>query len=149
MAPLVLLSGADFLSVFSKPQLDALALAFLRVRSNGTSVAMVFWALWLFPFGVLVIRSGFFPRILGVLLIVGCFAYLTVSITAIVCRRTAGLYPICDAVFRSRRAVDDHLASCQGSVGAASGHGGSASSLTGGAVAPDRNLYVSDGLIDS
>ncbi len=84
MAPLVFLSGADFLSVFSKPQLDALALAFLRVRSNGTSVAMVFWALWLFPFGVLVIKSRFFPRALGMLLIVGGFAYLMVSITAIV-----------------------------------------------------------------
>jgi Domain of unknown function (DUF4386) len=91
MAPLVLLSGADFLSVFSRPQLDALALAFLRVRSNGTSVAMVFWALWLFPFGVLVIKSRLFPRLLGVLLIVGCFAYLTVSITAIVLPSYSGV----------------------------------------------------------
>jgi hypothetical protein len=83
MAPLVLLSGADFLSVFTKPQLDALALAFLRLRNNGTYVAMAFWALWLLPFGVLVIKSGFFPKFLGVLLIIGCFAYLTVSATSI------------------------------------------------------------------
>lgn len=84
IAPLILLSGADFLSVFTKPQLDALALSFLRLSSSGSHVDMAFWALWLFPFGILVIKSGFFPKLLGVLLIVGCFAYLTVSFTAIV-----------------------------------------------------------------
>ena len=84
LAPLVVLSGADFLSAFSKPQLDALALAFLRLRSNGTTVAMAFWALWLFPFGILVIKSRLFPKALGVLLIVGGFAYLTLSVTSIV-----------------------------------------------------------------
>jgi hypothetical protein len=84
IAPLILLSGAGFLSVFSKPQLDTLALGFLRLSGSGSSVAMAFWALWLFPFGILVIKSGFFPRLLGVLLIVGCFAYLAVSFTAIV-----------------------------------------------------------------
>jgi uncharacterized protein DUF4386 len=83
MAPLILLSGADYLSVFTKPQLDALALSFLGLRSSGTSVAMAFWALWLFPFGVLVIKSGFFPKLLGVLLIIGGFAYLVVSFTSI------------------------------------------------------------------
>ena len=83
MAPLVLLSGADFLSPFSKPQLDAFTMAVLRLRSHGMYVAMAFWALWLWPFGVLVIRSGFFPKLLGVLLIVGCVAYLAVSVTSI------------------------------------------------------------------
>src|SRR5438477_1421678 len=68
----------------SKAQLDALALGFLRLRSNATYVDMAFWGLWLFPFGVLVIKSGFFPRVLGALLIIGCFAYLTVSFTALV-----------------------------------------------------------------
>jgi len=84
IAPLILLSGADFFSVFTKAQLDALALGFLRLRSNATYVDMAFWGLWLFPFGVLVIKSGFFPRVLGALLIIGCFAYLTVSFTALV-----------------------------------------------------------------
>ncbi|MBI3660323.1 DUF4386 domain-containing protein [Candidatus Acetothermia bacterium] len=83
IAPLILLSGADFLSVFTKPQLDALALGFLSLRSNGILVVSAFWGLWLFPFGVLVIKSGFLPRILGVLLIIACFAYLTVSFTSL------------------------------------------------------------------
>jgi len=84
MAPLVLLGGADFLSVFTKPQLDALALSFLRLRNGGINVNTAFWGLWLFPFGVLVIKSGFVPKILGIFLIVGCFAYLAVCLTAIV-----------------------------------------------------------------
>jgi hypothetical protein len=84
IAPLILSSGAGFLPVFSKPQLDALAFGFLRLRSSGTYLAMAFWGLWLFPFGILVIKSGFIPKVLGFLLIVGCFAYLTVSCTAIV-----------------------------------------------------------------
>ena len=83
-APLVLLSGADYLAVFTKPQLDALALGFLRLHASGTTVATVFWGLWLFPFGVLVIRSGFFPRILGYLLMVAGFAYVTNSVTSMV-----------------------------------------------------------------
>jgi Domain of unknown function (DUF4386) len=84
IAPLILLSGADYLSVFTKPQLDALALGFLSLNSNGDTVDTVFWGLWLLPFGILVIRSGFFPRVLGILLMVAGFAYLTSSVTSIV-----------------------------------------------------------------
>ena len=83
MAPLVLLSGADFLSPFSKPQLDALSMVFLRLHSTGVTIAMAFWGLWLFPFGILVIKSGFIPRVFGVLLMIAGFAYLTTSVTTI------------------------------------------------------------------
>jgi hypothetical protein len=82
-APLVLLSGADYLAVFTKSQLDALALGFLRLHSNAASISTAFWGLWLFPFGILVIKSRFLPRILGVLLMVAGFAYLTFSVTSI------------------------------------------------------------------
>jgi hypothetical protein len=84
LAPLVLLSGADYLSSFTKAQLDALALGFLSLNGDGNTVAAVFWGLWLFPFGILVIRSRFFPRILGILLLVAGFGYVTSSITSIV-----------------------------------------------------------------
>jgi uncharacterized protein DUF4386 len=82
-APLILLSGANFLSVFTKPQLEALAYGFLRLKSSGTLVALPFWGLWLFPFGILVIKSGFVPKILGVLLIAAGFAYPLWSFTSI------------------------------------------------------------------
>jgi hypothetical protein len=84
LAALVLLSGADYLSVFTRPQLDALALGFLRVHSSGVALALAFWGLWLFPFGILVIKSGFFPRILGILLIIAGVGYLVTSATSIV-----------------------------------------------------------------
>jgi len=84
IVPLILLSGADYLSVFTKPQLDALALSFLSLNSSGNTVDTVFWGLWLFPFGILVIKSGFFPRVLGILLMVAGFGLLTSSVTSIV-----------------------------------------------------------------
>jgi uncharacterized membrane protein len=61
IAALVLVSGADFLSAFEKGQLDAPAYLFLRLHGQGFAVAQIFWGLWLFPFGILVIRSGFIP----------------------------------------------------------------------------------------
>ena len=83
IAALALLSGADFLSVFDKHQLEALSMLFLWLHRYGFLVNHVFWGLWLFPFGVLVMRSGFLPRILGVLLIIACFAYISVSLTSL------------------------------------------------------------------
>lgn len=84
VAPLLLLGGADFLSAFTKPQLDALALVFLKLRESGLGIVSSLWGLWLLPFGILVYKSGFFPRVLGVLLIVACFAYLGDSIASII-----------------------------------------------------------------
>jgi hypothetical protein len=73
IAALIALSGADFLSPFDKPQLEAMAYLFLRLHSQGIQIIQVFWGLWLFPFGLLVYRSRFIPKILGVLLIIaGC-----------------------------------------------------------------------------
>ena len=80
IAALILIRGADFLSVFAKPQREALALLFLKLHFQGFMVALVFWGLWLIPFGVLVYKSGFLPRILGVLLIIACFGYLANSL---------------------------------------------------------------------
>ena len=84
IAALVLVRGADFLSVFDKPQRDALARLFLNLRGGGFDVAGIFWGLWLFPLGMLVYRSGFLPRFLGVLLMVGTSAYLANSFTSLV-----------------------------------------------------------------
>ena len=84
VAALVLVSGTDFLSVFEEPQLDALAYLFLRLHEQGLIVASVFWGLWLFPFGMLVIRSGFIPRVLGVLMMIAGVAYLASSFTSLV-----------------------------------------------------------------
>ena len=75
IAALVLVRGADFLSLFDEPQRDALAMLFLNLHGHGIDLAGIFWGLWLFPLGLLVYRAGFLPRILGVVLMANCFAY--------------------------------------------------------------------------
>ena len=84
MAPLTYLGGDAFLAPFTIPQREALAYSFLRLRSSGLQVVNVFWGLWLFPFGLLVRRSGWFPRVLGTLLIAAGVALLVESFVGIV-----------------------------------------------------------------
>jgi uncharacterized protein DUF4386 len=83
LAPLVLLSGAEYLKALPTAHLEALALASLGLHTSASAVVTAFWGLWLFPFGVLVIRSGFFPRVLGYLLLVAGAAYLVGSGTSL------------------------------------------------------------------
>src|SRR5438046_10012945 len=67
LAALTFARGPEFLSaVFDKAQLDAFVLFFLRLHNQGFILAQIFWGLWLFPFGVVLLRSGFIPRVLGV-----------------------------------------------------------------------------------
>jgi hypothetical protein len=100
---LILVSGADFLSVFDARQLDALVYILMRLHSRAILVAEIFWGLWLFPFGILVIRSRFIPRILGYLLFVAALGYLASSVTFLllpdygpVVDRFAGQLPLCE-----------------------------------------------------
>jgi Domain of unknown function (DUF4386) len=83
IAALALVRGAAFLSVFDQPQRDALATVFLGLHADGVGLANIFWGLWLFPFGILVIKSRIMPRFLGVLLIINCFALVVVSLSAL------------------------------------------------------------------
>jgi hypothetical protein len=83
IAALILVRGADFLSIFAKPQLDALAMLFLNLHSRGFGIAEIFWGLWLLPLGMLAYRSSFLPRILGVLVMLNCFTYLADSFTSL------------------------------------------------------------------
>ena len=83
VAALILFRGADFLSVFDKAQLNALGYLFIRLHGQGNFINEIFWGLWLFPFGLLVFRSGFLPRVIGVWLMINCFGYVALSITAL------------------------------------------------------------------
>ena len=91
VAALVLVKGADFLAVFQKPQLDALAYLFLRLHGQGINVASIFWGLWLFPFGMLIIRSGFIPKVFGYLLMIAGSAYLASAFTTLILPQYAPL----------------------------------------------------------
>ncbi len=83
VAALTLARGADFILVIDDAQRIALMRLFLNLRGAGFDIAGIFWGLWLFPLGWLVYRSGFIPRVLGILLMVGCFAYLANSVTSL------------------------------------------------------------------
>ena len=73
---LQLLSGADYLAVFGADQLHALVLLFLNGHSLGYSIGLVLFGLSLFVLGYLVFKSGYFPRILGILLVIASLGYL-------------------------------------------------------------------------
>jgi len=75
--------GADFLSVFDKPQRDALVLLFLRLHHAQIVAAEILWGLWLFPMGALAYKSGFIPRFIGVWLIINGVAYIVLSLTGL------------------------------------------------------------------
>ena len=82
-AALLFARGADFLSVFDKPQRDAFVMLFLRLHHQTVLANEIFWGLWLIPFGLLVYRSRFLPRLLGIWLIIACFGYLALSVTGL------------------------------------------------------------------
>ena len=84
IAALIVAGGGSFLSTFDQHQLDSLSYLFFRLHGQALIVAEIFWGLWLFPFGTLVIRSGFIPRFLGFLLLIAGMGYLIDSFTVLV-----------------------------------------------------------------
>jgi hypothetical protein len=80
---LILVSQGDAVAALAQPQRDALVYALWRSRTFGVQIAFIFWGLWLFPFGILVRRSGFLPRWLGTLLLVGGAAYVLLSVVGL------------------------------------------------------------------
>ena len=84
ISALIVAGGANFLSTFDQHQLDTLSYLFFRLHGQTLVVAEIFWGLWLFPFGVLVIRSGFIPPFIGYLLFIAGVGYLVDSYSAIV-----------------------------------------------------------------
>ncbi len=75
-AVLTLLSKANYLTAMGSDTLQTQVLMYLDFYRNGNQITSIFWGLWLFPFGYLVTKSGFLPKILGILLIAGCFGYI-------------------------------------------------------------------------
>ncbi len=84
LAALTCAQAPVYLQAFDEPKRVALMRLFLNLRSEGFNVDEIFWGLWLFPLGLLVFRCDFLPRILGVLLMIGCLAWLTSAFTALV-----------------------------------------------------------------
>ena len=83
IAALILFRGGEFLSVFDAVQRNAMGMLFIRLYSQGIFIDEIFWGVWLFPFGLLVFRSGFLPRSIGVWLMINCFGYVALSVIAL------------------------------------------------------------------
>jgi hypothetical protein len=69
-AGVLLLGRTDYLNVFPANQLQALAMFFVNLYKHGHIAAQLFFGAWLLPLGYLVFKSGFLPKVLGILLIV-------------------------------------------------------------------------------
>ena len=87
----LLMNGPDYLNGFQVDQLQSLAMFFLDLREKAFTVAQLFYGAWLFPLGYLVYKSGFLPKILGIVLMVHCFTWLSTFFQAF-------LFPGCDAI---------------------------------------------------
>lgn len=79
-AALMIAHGADFLAAFDKPQQDALALLFVKLGDHQTTAAEMLWGVWLLPLALLVYRSRFLPRFLGIWLAINGIAYVTLCL---------------------------------------------------------------------
>ena len=77
LAPLVVLGGAQYLSVFKAEQLRALAFMFLEFYNQGFSIALVFFGFYCLLIGYLIFKSTYLPRILGVLMAIAGLGWLT------------------------------------------------------------------------
>jgi hypothetical protein len=77
LAPLTVLGGAPYLSVFKVDQLQALAFLFLKLHAQASNISLVFFGFYCLLIGYLAFRSTFLPRILGVLMVFGGLGWLT------------------------------------------------------------------------
>jgi hypothetical protein len=76
-AALQFLSGANYLTAFQTGQLQAMAMSYLNLYTNGFLIAQIFFSAWLLPLGYLVYKSRFLPKFLGLLLILDFFGNMS------------------------------------------------------------------------
>ncbi len=88
---LTLLGDAQHLKAFTTEQLHSQMMLAFRNADHATTVAELFWGLWLLPFGYLVFRSGFIPRLLGVLLMVNGLAYVALCLIGLLAPDYSGV----------------------------------------------------------
>ena len=70
IAPLYILSGNEYLGAFDPEQLQSLAMLFYNLYQHGYMIGQIFFALWVLPLGILIYKSGFIPKIFGILFVI-------------------------------------------------------------------------------
>lgn len=82
LAALMLLSGGDYLNAIPTDQLQTLSMFLLNLNEQVIlTIPAIFWGLWLLPLGYLIKKSGYFPKILGILVVIGGIGYVLSSFT--------------------------------------------------------------------
>lgn len=76
--------GAVLLNLHGANPSPDLVSMFLGIHDYGINIVQIFWGLWLFPFGFAIYKSEFLPKVIGILLMIGCFGYVIDSITFII-----------------------------------------------------------------
>jgi hypothetical protein len=76
LAAILLLDSSPALAAFEPSQVQGLAMFFLELHRNGEKMAALFWALWLLPLGLLILKSTILPKVFGVILLGACAFYL-------------------------------------------------------------------------
>lgn len=77
---LILLSGADYLSVFNTEQINSLVMLFVDAHAYGFAIGIAFLIIHVFALAYLIFKSGYFPRILGILFLLAGCGYLLDSV---------------------------------------------------------------------
>lgn len=83
LMPLFLLGNAEYLKALELQQLQALAYLPLRLHDYGFGIGLIFFGCVCLVQGYLIFRSGFLPKIIGVLMALAGLSYLANSITLI------------------------------------------------------------------
>ncbi|MCF6361586.1 MAG: DUF4386 domain-containing protein [Cyclobacteriaceae bacterium] len=71
---------------------------FIELSKQGTLIAQIFWGLWLFPLGYLIYQSRYFPKVIGIVVIIGGFGYILLSFIAILFPNSTTLLSIFDVM---------------------------------------------------
>jgi hypothetical protein len=89
--PLQVLTGADYLKVFSPAQLQAMAMLSLKAHSVGFGIALIFFGFSCLALGYLIFASGFLPKTLGLLIAIAGACYLINSFVLILSPRLSSM----------------------------------------------------------
>lgn len=82
---LTLLGDDPYLQALTPEQIQTQVMLLLDSYNNGIAVVKIFWGLWLFPLGYLIFKSGYVPKVLGIFLMLGCFGYVFIFATKLMC----------------------------------------------------------------
>lgn len=81
IAPLYILSSNDYMSAFDISQKQSLAMFFYNLYQHGYMIGQIFFALWVLPLGILIYKSGFIPKVIGILFIIETvFGFMSITV---------------------------------------------------------------------